>query len=55
LELSQQQYLKGAVNFLDVLDAERTLLSSERISAQLLGLRLQALTQLVKALGGSWD
>jgi multidrug efflux system outer membrane protein len=54
LELSQQQYLKGAVNFLDVLDAERTLLSNERISAQLLGQRLQAVAQLIKALGGRW-
>jgi multidrug efflux system outer membrane protein len=54
LELSQQQYEKGAVSFLDVLDAERTLLQDERTSAQLLGARLQVTVQLVKALGGKW-
>jgi multidrug efflux system outer membrane protein len=54
LQLSQSQYGKGAVNFLDVLDAERTLLSNERISVELLGQRLQATVQLIKALGGSW-
>ncbi len=54
LELSQQQYEKGAVSFLDVLDAERTLLQDERVSAQLLGARMQVTVQLVKALGGKW-
>jgi outer membrane protein, multidrug efflux system len=53
-ELSQQQYEKGAVSFLDVLDAERTLLQDERVSAQLLGARMQVTVQLVKALGGKW-
>jgi multidrug efflux system outer membrane protein len=54
LELSQSQYGKGASNFLDVLDAERTLLSDERVSVQLLGQRLQATVLLIKALGGTW-
>jgi multidrug efflux system outer membrane protein len=54
LQLSQSQYGKGATNFLDVLDAERTLLSDERVSVELLGQRLQATVQLIKALGGSW-
>jgi len=54
LELSQSQYGKGASNFLDVLDSERTLLSDERVSVQLLGQRLQATVLLIKALGGTW-
>jgi multidrug efflux system outer membrane protein len=54
LELSQQQYEKGAVSFLDVLDAERTLLQDERTAAELLGARLQVTVQLIKALGGTW-
>ena len=54
LQLSQSQYSKGASNFLDVLDAERTLLADERISVQLLGQRLQATVLLIKALGGTW-
>ena len=36
------------------LDAERTLLADERASVLLLGQRLQATVQLIKALGGSW-
>jgi multidrug efflux system outer membrane protein len=55
LELSQQQYEKGAVSFLDVLDAERTLLQDERVSAQLLGARMEVTVQLIKALGGKWS
>jgi outer membrane protein, multidrug efflux system len=54
LELSQKQYAHGSIAFLDVLDAERTLLSSERVATQLLGQRLQATVQLIKALGGAW-
>jgi len=54
LQLSQSSYNKGAVNFLDVLDSQRTLLSDERTSAQLLGQRLQATVLLIKALGGAW-
>jgi len=54
LQLSQDQYTKGASNFLDVLDAERTLLADERTSVQLLGQRLQATVLLIKALGGTW-
>jgi multidrug efflux system outer membrane protein len=54
LQLSQDQYTKGASNFLDVLDAERTLLADERVSVQLLGQRLQTTVLLIKALGGTW-
>ena len=55
LELSNQQFSKGAVTFLDVVDAERTLLSDERTAAELLGQRMQATVQLIKALGGGWS
>ena len=55
LDLSEQQYDKGAVTYLDVLDAERTLLSDEQIAAQLAGSRLQATVQLIKAIGGRWE
>ena len=53
-DLSQRQYQKGAVNFLDVLDAERTVLQAQRAQTQLLGQRMQATVQLIKALGGDW-
>ncbi|MGI9173658.1 MAG: efflux transporter outer membrane subunit [Chthoniobacterales bacterium] len=55
LELSRQSYEKGAVNFLDVLDAERTLLQTQRTQAQLSGRQVLATLQLIKALGGDWD
>jgi multidrug efflux system outer membrane protein len=54
LKLSNDQYGKGAVNFLDVLDAQRTLLKDERTNVQLFGQRLQATVALIKALGGTW-
>ena len=55
LQLSQDQFRNGAVTYLDIVDAERTVFNSERTSAQLLGQRLQATVQLIKALGGGWD
>ncbi len=55
LQLSQDQYRNGAVTFLDVTDAERTVFNNERTAAQLLGQRMQATVQLIKALGGGWD
>jgi outer membrane protein, multidrug efflux system len=54
LALSEDQYSKGYNTFLDVLDAERTLLTNERTAAQILGSRQQAAVQLIKALGGRW-
>lgn len=54
LELSQKQYARGSVTFLDVLDAQRSLLASQRASAEVEGQRLQATVQLIKALGGGW-
>lgn len=54
LELSQQQYAKGSITFLDVLDSERVALADERAAVQLLGQRYQATVQLIKALGGGW-
>jgi multidrug efflux system outer membrane protein len=54
LQLSTDQYRNGAVTFLDVTDAERTVFGSERTQAQLLGQRMQATVQLIKALGGGW-
>ena len=54
LQLSQDQYRNGAVTFLDVTDSERTLFGNERTQSQLLGQRMQATVQLIKALGGGW-
>ncbi len=54
LLIAQQQYTRGAANFLVVLDAQRVLLADERVAAQLSSQRLQATVNLIKALGGDW-
>lgn len=54
MELAQTRYDAGLVSFLEVIDAQRTLLSTERSSAQLGALRLNTSVALVKALGGGW-
>jgi multidrug efflux system outer membrane protein len=54
-ELAEQRYKAGIVSYLEVVDANRAALQSERTTAQLAGLRLAATVQLIKALGGGWD
>jgi multidrug efflux system outer membrane protein len=43
------------VSYLEVVDAERTTLQSERLAIQLLGARLQTSVFLIRALGGGFD
>lgn len=54
-QLSEDKYRAGAVNYLQVIDAERTLLNNELSAAQLLNQRLISSVLLIKALGGGWD
>ena len=54
LELSQRRYLEGAVNYFDVVDAQRSLLGSELNSVQTLDGRFTATVALIRALGGGW-
>ncbi|HXZ09352.1 MAG TPA: efflux transporter outer membrane subunit [Paraburkholderia sp.] len=53
-EISRTQYREGAVNYLDVLDAERTVLQSQTTAVQLSGVQAVATVNLVRALGGGW-
>lgn len=53
-QLSREQYADGAVNYLDVIDAERTVLRSQRTAVQLSGLQATATVNLIRALGGGW-
>jgi NodT family efflux transporter outer membrane factor (OMF) lipoprotein len=53
-DLAEVRYRAGIVGYLDVVDANRAVLQSERASVQLAGQRLIASVQLVKALGGGW-
>ena len=52
---SRERYGQGLVNYLDVLDAERTQLQTELQTTQILASRLIATIHLVKALGGGFD
>ncbi len=55
LTVAKSRYDKGAVSYLDVTEAERTPLATERALAQLRGAQWAATAQLVKALGGGWN
>ncbi len=55
LTVARSRYDKGAVSYLDVTEAERTPLATERALAQLRGAQWAATAQLVKALGGGWS
>jgi len=53
--LSNTRYTAGLVSYLEVVDAERTALQSERLATQIQGQRLVTSVFLVKALGGGWQ
>lgn len=52
--LSQTQYREGQVNYLDVLDSERSVLTAQQQASQLAGAQAVATVTLIRALGGSW-
>jgi multidrug efflux system outer membrane protein len=53
--LAQARYDAGFVAYLEVIDAQRTALATERASVQLEALRLNTSVALIKALGGGWQ
>jgi multidrug efflux system outer membrane protein len=55
LELSQKRYLAGAVDYFDVVDAQRSLLGSELSNVQTLDGRFSATVALIRAIGGGWE
>jgi multidrug efflux system outer membrane protein len=55
LAIANNRYLGGVTSYLDVITAQTTLLTSERLQAQLLGQRMVSSVYLVKALGGGWE
>jgi outer membrane protein, multidrug efflux system len=55
LKIANDRYTGGLVTYLDVINAEQTLLDSQRLATQILGQRLVTSVTLVKALGGGWD
>ncbi|MGD0467952.1 MAG: efflux transporter outer membrane subunit [Terriglobales bacterium] len=55
LDLANNRYVGGVTTYLDVITAQSTLLSNERLATQLLGQQMTTSVYLVKALGGAWD
>jgi NodT family efflux transporter outer membrane factor (OMF) lipoprotein len=55
LDLSMNRYAGGLVTYLEVVTAQSTALSNQRIEVDLLRRRMDACVLLIKALGGGWD
>jgi multidrug efflux system outer membrane protein len=55
LRLSQTQYRQGLVSYLQVIDAERTLLANELTQQQNLNQSFTSSVLLIKAMGGGWE
>jgi multidrug efflux system outer membrane protein len=55
LRLAQVQYRNGLVDYLTVIDAERTLLANQLALSQAINLQMSASIHLIKALGGGWQ
>ena len=55
LRFAQAQFKFGLVDYLIVIDAERTLLTNQLSLAQAVNLQMAASIHLIKALGGGWN
>jgi len=55
VDLARQQYEKGVIDFLEVLDTQRTLLEAQNVLAQSDSAISLDLVSLYKALGGGWE
>ena len=53
-DLAMESFSAGIIEYLDVIDADRAALQTQRASAEIGGQELIAAVQLIKALGGSW-
>jgi NodT family efflux transporter outer membrane factor (OMF) lipoprotein len=55
LDLTVNQYQQGVANYLAVITAQAILLNNQRTAVTILGRRLTASINLVKAMGGGWS
>jgi NodT family efflux transporter outer membrane factor (OMF) lipoprotein len=55
VELAENQYKAGTASFLEVIVVRTIALNNERAAVTILGRRLAASVQLVRALGGGWQ
>jgi multidrug efflux system outer membrane protein len=53
--IAQVRYNEGATDYLDAIDAQRSLLSVQRLETQIKGARAASTVALIRALGGGWD
>jgi len=53
--IAQVRYDMGATSYLDVIEAQRTLLAVQRSDVQIRGARANSTVALIRALGGGWD
>jgi NodT family efflux transporter outer membrane factor (OMF) lipoprotein len=54
-DLARQQYQRGVIDFLTVLDAQRTLFEAQTVAVESQGAISTDLVSLYKSLGGGWD
>lgn len=54
-QLAKTRYEAGTSPYLDVIEANRMTLTTQRATAQIAGQRLIATVGLIKAIGGGWD
>jgi multidrug efflux system outer membrane protein len=55
LRIAQVRYNAGATGYLDAIDAQRSLLSMQRLETQIKGARATSTVALIRALGGGWN
>ncbi|HEX4797610.1 MAG TPA: efflux transporter outer membrane subunit, partial [Humisphaera sp.] len=55
VRIARVQYQQGLVNYLIVIDAERTLLTNQLTLSQDLNQQMNASIHVIQALGGGWD
>lgn len=53
-QLSRLRYHEGSISYLEVIDAERSVLQSQRAATQLAGAQAVSTVNLIRALGGGW-
>lgn len=53
--ITELRYKAGAVSYFEVIDAQRSQLSIERLNVQIDGARRSATVALIRALGGGWE
>jgi outer membrane protein, multidrug efflux system len=54
-KLADARYRAGATSYLDVIDAQRGVLSIRRLDTQIAGARASSTVALIRALGGGWN